>query len=169
MKSVRELQGLLAWTVGVTILLIVPVCALASHLIYNRTASLPIGWYWVERSVKPVRGDMVAFPVPVSVKGLVHERRYLPDGAYLVKMVVGMAGDFVCMQDGVFTVNDAVVGSVLTTDSAGRALPRVDVCEQVAPGEIYVASGHPRSFDSRAFGAVKAAEIRGKVTRLWAY
>ena len=144
-------------------------CALAYHLIYNWTESLPLGFYWLERDVEPARGELVAFPIPDDVRQLVHERRYVPDGAYLVKPVVGLPGDRVCSDGGVFTVNDEVIGRVLTEDRAGRPLPHPDVCKMVGQGEIYVASKNPRSFDSRTFGSVSRCAIRGRVTALWTF
>ena len=52
-----------------------------------------------------------------------HDRRYVPDGAYLVKPVVALPGDRVCNQGGVFLVNDEIIGRVLTQDGGGRPSP----------------------------------------------
>ena len=48
-------------------------------------------------------------------------------------------------------------------DSAGRTLAAVQTgAYLVAPGSIWLASAHdPRSFDSRYFGAVPLANVRG--------
>jgi conjugative transfer signal peptidase TraF len=144
-------------------------CLLASHLVWNRTASLPRGLYWVARETSWQRGDLVVFPVPPAMRPLVHERGYLPDGYVLLKPVVAVAGDRVCTTGDVAFVNDAPIGSLLPTDSDGRPLPHDDLCGAVPPHHLYVASHHPRSFDSRAFGPVDAATIRGKATPLWTY
>jgi len=134
-------------------------CLLASHLVWNRTPSLPRGLYWVARETSWHRGDLVVFPV----------RGYLPDGYVLLKPVVAVAGEGVCTRGDVAFVNDAPIGSLLPTDSDGRPLPHDDLCGAVPPRHLYVASHHPRSFDSRAFGPVDAATIRGKATPLWTY
>lgn len=167
-SSARRLEGLLVRTAVVTAVVTTLVCAVASRLIYNRTASLPLGWYWVEGGA-PERGDLVALRVPASVERIVKERRYLPEGAFLVKTVVAMEGDEVCSRDGVFVVNGKALGRVLDHDSEGRDLPQAEVCGRVGPREVYVGSEHPQSFDSRAFGAVAAQDIKGKVKRLWTY
>src|SRR4029077_9798378 len=80
-------------------------CILARHLVWNWTASLPLGLYWLSRGASPARGKLVAFPVPANVEGLVRERQYLPAGAMLVKPVVATAGDHVCTEGGTLTIN----------------------------------------------------------------
>ena len=168
-QKVRELERIFLQSFLLTFLVTMGACVLAWYLIFNWTESLPIGFYWLERGAEPSRGDLVAFPIPDDVRGLVHERRYVPDGAFLVKPVVALAGDRVCSDGGVFTVNEEVIGRVLTEDRAGRPLPHPDFCETVKNGDLYVASKNPRSFDSRTFGSIPARAVRGKVTPLWTF
>jgi hypothetical protein len=66
-----------------TVLLSAAVAGLARHLIVNSTESMPLGLYWLSRGQPPHRRDLVAFPD--NVRELVHDRRYLPDGALLLK------------------------------------------------------------------------------------
>jgi type IV secretory pathway protease TraF len=48
------------------------------------------------------------------------------------------------------------------TDTRGRPLPRLPAGTYlVRPGEIWLFSPHPRSFDSRCFGPVPVAQVRG--------
>ena len=68
-------------------------CILAWHLVWNWTPSLPLGLYWLSRGAPAAPGALVAFPVPVAVRDLVADRRYLPPGAMLVKRVVASPGD----------------------------------------------------------------------------
>jgi conjugative transfer signal peptidase TraF len=144
-------------------------CILGAHLIWNWTPSLPRGLYWLSRGARPVVGHLVAFPVPAPVEWLVHERRYLPPGAMLVKPVVAMAGDRVCTENGVLSVERTTVGRVLTEDSAGRPLPHYDGCGSLEDGQLFVASHYAKSFDSRTFGPIAARDVQGTVTPLWTY
>lgn len=144
-------------------------CLLASHLVWNRTPSLPLGLYWLARGHRASRGDLVAFAVPASVRLLVHERGYLQDGALLVKPVVALAGDRVCTDAGTLTVNGVSLGEIRTSDVAGRPLPHVDVCNAIADRQLYVAGPDPRSFDSRVFGPIRLSDLQGTVTSLWTY
>ena len=147
-------------------------CILARHLLWNATASVPRGLYWLSRGSEPGRGTLVAFAVPASVQALVRERRYLPRGAVLIKPVVATVGDQVCAEGGVVRVNGELLaggGRILKSDSAGRPLPQYEGCGPIAQDEVFVASNHANSFDSRSFGPVSAREIQGTVVPVWTY
>ncbi len=170
--SALELSGLCLRLAAVTTLASIMACALAWHLVWNRTPSLPLGLYWLSRGASPERGKLVAFPVPTHVEDLVRERQYLPPGAMLVKPVVATAGDRVCTEGDVFTINGQSLaggGRIAVADSAGRPLPRYDGCGPVPDGWVFVASSYAKSFDSRTFGPVSVQDIRGTVTPLWTY
>ncbi len=165
----RKLFRWYVHTFAVTALAASGVSILASHLIYNATPSMPVGFYWLSPAREPTRGAVVAFPVPTNVEGLVRERRYLPENALLLKPVVAVAGDEVCTRNGVLNVHGAFLGYVLDRDSAARALPHSDLCGTLPEGEVFVASAHPQSFDSRTFGSVPVGAVRGVVRSLWIF
>lgn len=146
-------------------------CIVASHLLWNWTPSLPLGLYWLSRSGRGriSAGALVAFPVPLHVRALVSERKYLPPGALLVKPIVALPEDRVCTEGGTLTVNGAALGVIATEDSAGRPLPQDRSCGPVPEGLVFVASHFATSFDSRTFGPVPLSDIRGTVTPLWTY
>jgi conjugative transfer signal peptidase TraF len=145
-------------------------CLVGSHLLWNWTPSLPLGLYWVSPAKRrATSGDLVAFPVPEGVRGLVQERGYLPPGALLVKPVVATEADRVCTEGGALTINGVPFGAIASQDTRGRPLPHPELCEPLPAGLVYVASRIPASFDSRSFGAVPLGAIRGTVTPLWTY
>jgi len=166
----RRPMALVLALLGTSAALSASACVLASHLIWNRTPSLPLGLYWLSthESLSAV-GDIVAFPVPADVRQLVHDRRYLLDGDVLLKPVVAVAGDAVCIREGVVTINDTILGRALPVDSQDRPLPTDTLCGPVPPGHLYVASHHPHSFDSRTFGPIDVRNVHGKATPLWTY
>jgi conjugative transfer signal peptidase TraF len=165
----RALAQLLLGALGITIVLAAGCAALARHLLLNVTESMPVGIYWLAPGQAPRRGDRVAFPIPPAVERLVHARAYLPDGALLLKEVVATEGDRVCTDGGVLTIDGHVFGPVLDQDSRGRPLPQAGRCAPLARGELYVASPHPQSFDSRSFGPLESRDVRGVVTPLWIF
>ncbi|HXX67204.1 MAG TPA: conjugative transfer signal peptidase TraF [Polyangiaceae bacterium] len=162
-----DLPRFYARVLGTTILLSVATSLLARHLIVNCTESMPLGLYWLSRGSRPRSGDLVAFPVPSDVASLVRARRYLPDGALLLKQVVAVPGDRVCTDGDVLSINDVPFGPIAAHDSEGRVLPHPTACGVVRRGQIYVASRDRRSFDSRSFGPVRMSDIRGTVTPVW--
>jgi type IV secretory pathway protease TraF len=87
----------------------------------------------------------------------------------LVKPIVAMGGDSVCTESGALVIKGETFGRVLTEDSAQRPLPWAKVCGPVSEGQVFVASHHEKSFDSRTFGPVPLGALRGTVTPLWIY
>jgi conjugative transfer signal peptidase TraF len=144
-------------------------CLVASHLIWNRTPSMPLGLYVLTPGAHVRRGGLVALRVPAPVRSLVHDRRYLPDGSLLIKPVAAVAGDEVCVQAGVLRIQGRPFGRVLARDAQGRELPRYEGCGLVPEGKVFLASRHPRSFDSRSFGLVDLEALKGSVAPLWTY
>ena len=114
-------------------------------------------------------GVLVALPVPPVVRTLVHERRYLPDGSLLIKPVAAVAGDYVCARRGVLFINGEPFGTILSRDSEGRELPAYRGCGPLAEGQVFLASHHAQSFDSRTFGPVDVRALQGTVIPLWTY
>jgi len=145
----------------------------------NTSASLPRGLYlaiprgWLGRA--PARGDLVLVCAPAAGAELARRRGYLGDGpcgagaaggaAALGKVVLAVAGDEVsCGAAGLAVNGRAVAASrALPRDARGRPLAHYPYGTwQVAPGELWLlAPYHPRSYDSRYFGPVAAAAVRG--------
>jgi len=153
-----------------TALVTTAAAALASHLLLNVTRSVPLGIYWMggdsPRSFG--RHDLVAFPVPPSVRDLVLERHYLMGGALLLKPVAAIAGDVVCIEGDALTISGELAGRLRPRDSEGRGLPRDARCGALPSGLVYVLAPDPRSFDSRVFGPVDIHTLR-PVTPLWTF
>ena len=169
--TVRRIERSLLGAAAATVLASALACLVGAHLLWNWTPSLPLGLYWISPggSGRVKVGALVAFPVPAHVRALVLERRYLPPGALLVKPVVAMRPDCVCTDGGTLTVNGTPLGAIATEDTRGRPLPHDERCGPVPEGEVFVASHFATSFDSRTFGPVPLANIRGTVTPLWTY
>ena len=169
--TLQRIERSLLGATAATVLASALACLAGAHVLWNWTPSLPLGLYWVSpRDSAHVKvGALVAFPVPPHVRALVLERRYLPPGALLVKPVVATSADRVCTEGGTLTVNGAPLGAIATADTRGRPLPHDERCGPVPEGEVFVASHFATSFDSRTFGPVPLADIRGTVTPLWTY
>ena len=150
----------------------------AGGLRINATASMPRG-LWLVRAGEPVkRGEVVAICPPDTVDIRQAARRgYVPTGRCpggyepLVKPVAALAGDLVTVTSAGVAVDGSPVANTrpLTADDAGRTLhPFPSGSYRVPRGELWLLSGHdPRSFDSRYFGAVPAANVIGVARPLW--
>jgi conjugative transfer signal peptidase TraF len=139
---------------------------LVERVTWNDSASVPRGLYLRRPSVPVSLGSTVIFPIPTAVRPLVTERSYLPARNTLMKIVVALPGDRVCLDHGEYRVNDRLLASVLSSDSLGRPLPLFRFCDVVPAGQAFVATTAPLSFDSRYYGPVPLASLT-VVTPLW--
>lgn len=138
----------------------------APQLVWNASASAPIGLYRVV-SGAPERGDFVLVRIPKSIEKLAAIRGYLPAGVPLIKRVAAVAGDDVCAFDGAIIVNGAIAARQRKVDRAGRSLPRWNECLELVQGEFFLLGDAPDSFDSRYFGPVTSARVIGRLAPLW--
>lgn len=100
-------------------LAVASIVSLPKKLIYNASASAPIGIYWIDQqSILP--GDYVYVRVPERVRNLVIERGYLPPDVPLLKRAVGLNGDRICRQSEEISVNGTVVATAKSRDGQGR-------------------------------------------------
>lgn len=136
------------------------------HLVWNASASAPIGLYRVI-SGTPERGNFVLVRIPKSIEKLAAIRVYLPAGVPLIKRVAAVAGDDVCAFNGAIIVNGEIVARQRKTDRAGRSLPRWNDCRELVQGEFFLLTKAPASFDSRYFGPVVSARVIGRLAPLW--
>lgn len=138
------------------------------RLVWNASASAPIGLYTVSPGAVLKRGDMVIAWPPTQARDLAATRHYLPRNVPLVKRVAGIAGDTICAVDPVVTVNGRPVAKRRAADAVGRPLPAWQGCIRLGPGMVFlVMTETPDSFDGRYFGPTLAQDVIGKATLLW--
>jgi conjugative transfer signal peptidase TraF len=139
------------------------------RLVWNASASAPIGLYSVTLGVIVKRGDTVIAKMPATVRLLAASRRYIPADVPLVKHVGGVPGDTICAAGRTITINGRRVAIRLLSDGAGRPMPRWYGCHLMLPGELFLLSPDaPASFDGRYFGISPATDIIGTAKLLWA-
>ena len=138
------------------------------QLVWNASASAPLGLYRVTPGVPLHRGDMVIARTPLSVRALAASRHYLPANVPLVKRVAGVPGDLVCAAGRTITVNGRVLATRRASDRLGRPLPWWNGCRTLRDGALLLLmAGTPDSFDGRYFGPTEATDVVGKATALW--
>ena len=138
------------------------------RLIWNATASAPIGFYLVRRAQTLFRGELVLAKLPTVTARLAARRGYLPLGLPVVKRIAGLSGDEICARDNIVWRNGHVLVSRLAADSRRRPLPQWQGCRRLGREEVFLLMAHKRhSFDSRYFGPVRKAAIIGRLVPLW--
>ena len=138
------------------------------RLIWNATASAPIGLYLVRQAHTLFPGELVLARLPAAIARLAARRGYLPLGLPVVKRIVGLSGDRICAQGNTLWRNGHFLARRLFADSRKRLLPRWQGCHRLNRGEVFLLMAHKRhSFDSRYFGPVLRSAVIGRLVPLW--
>jgi conjugative transfer signal peptidase TraF len=170
-----ELRGTVKWPVGL-IAAGASCAALAGTflwkpapvLLWNASASSPVGLYLVTARARPSVGDTVVAWAPAAARGLAAARGYLPFNVPLVKRVAAVAGDRVCARRDRIYVNDRVATLRRRHDPSGRPMPWWSGCRVLRSGELFLLTrGMPNAFDGRYFGVTRRDEFVGKARLLW--
>lgn len=139
-----------------------------ARIVWNASASAPIGLYAVHHDRAFTRGDLVLVIPPPSIAKVATRRGYLPAGVPLVKRIAGMAGDTVCAQGNGIFINGQFMAARLSTDGQGRPLPSWQGCRTLDQGEVFLLMEDVRtSFDGRYFGPTNISDIVGRLDALW--
>lgn len=140
------------------------------RLIWNASASAPLGFYWVLSRERFSRGDLVLAQLPPAARALAAERHYLPAGVPVVKRVAALAGATVCSLGLSISIDGRVVAERRLADSRGRTLPIWQGCRVLADGDAFLLMPDvPDSFDGRYFGVTETTAILGKLVPLWTW
>lgn len=142
--------------------------AMPIRLIWNASASAPIGFYTIDFDGPFEVTDLVAVDAPEPIATVLAERSYLPKGVPLLKRILGVCGQTVCRSNLTITVDGIEVGAALERDRAGRDLPAWQGCRRVATGEVFLMNWEVRdSLDGRYFGLTSTDQIIGRAVPLW--
>lgn len=147
---------------------VAPILQPGPLLVWNASASAPIGLYLVLPGQRVMRGDMVLAQTPETVRSLAIRRGYLSAGVPLVKQVAALGGDEVCGFWHFVSINGELVGPRLEEDQQGRPLPAWNECRTLRAEELFLLMPEvPNSFDGRYFGPVPVENIIGRLVPLW--
>src|SRR5689334_4676678 len=94
----RSRRAISALTLTVALFGILAIAASAipsPRLVWNASASAPVGLYW-RIDGRPARRDLVLAWAPLWARRLADERHYLPMAVPLIKRVAAVDGDTVC-------------------------------------------------------------------------
>ena len=140
----------------------------APRLLWNASASVPIGLYAVHRPTKLHVGDIVIVLPPGPLASYLDARRSLPEGVPLVKPIAALAGQTVCRTGRSVSVDGVTLAEAQDHDRHGRRLPVWQGCRVLAPGEVFLMnSAQPDSLDGRYFGPLPLSTVIGRATPLW--
>jgi conjugative transfer signal peptidase TraF len=154
-----------AATVGIALTAFID---LPKKLIWNSSASVPIGLYAITTADHFSIGDRVAIDPPEPLANFLAERGYLPRGVPLLKTIAAVPGQRFCRIGSKIIIDGKAVGETRDCDRFGRGLPVWQGCRRISEGEFFLMNASvPDSFDGRYFGPTPATAVIGKALPLW--
>lgn len=155
-------------TAAVSLLGVASIASFAPRLIWNASASTPVGFYTIGDAGPIAVTDLVAVDAPEPLATFLSDGGYLPRGVPLLKRVAALPGQRVCRTGLTITIDGLPLGDALDRDRRGRALPVWQGCRLVADGELFLMNWQVRdSLDGRYFGPLPAAAVIGRATPLY--
>jgi conjugative transfer signal peptidase TraF len=137
-------------------------------LIWNASASVPIGLYRVQSSGKLMVNDLAIVMPPEPVASLLAEGGYLLRGVPLVKHVLALAGQRVCRKGLDIILDGNMMGIARERDHRGRPLPNWQGCHVLADGDVFLMNlDQPASLDGRYFRLLPVSSIVGRASKAW--
>lgn len=139
----------------------------APVLLWNTTASAPVGLYRLAPAGLPAVGDLVAARPPEQLASWFDEAGYLPRGVPLVKHVAAVAGQRICRSGDVLTVDGRSVARARARDRFGRRLAVWRGCYRLRRDDLLLLNGGSDSLDGRYFGPSHRSELIGRAIPIW--
>jgi conjugative transfer signal peptidase TraF len=164
----RATTWTVTWVAAIGLMLLPVAVASPPVLVWNASASVPIGLYAVHPAGPLHIGQLVVAVPPEPLASFLADRDYLPERVPLLKHVAALPGQRICRAGVIVTIDGAFAGVALTRDSRRRALPAWNGCQTLARGEVFLMNPDvPDSLDGRYFGPLPVTSIRGTATPLW--
>lgn len=137
-------------------------------LVWNASASSPVGLYRLGGAGNLRRGEMVVAWPPEPARELGAERHYLPRNVPLVKRVAAAEGDSVCAAGEAVFVNGRLETLRRAEDPSGRPMPWWTGCEALREGDLFLLTPNvSEAFDGRYFGITRRAQVIGRARLIW--
>ncbi|WP_414153821.1 S26 family signal peptidase [Paracoccus denitrificans] len=155
---------------GLAVLLIGGISAIdiPPRLIWNASASVPLGFYLLQPVEDLIIGDLVAVDPPEPLASFIAEHGYIAVSVPLLKHVAALPGQRVCRAGSTISIDNAAVADALPRDRIGRDLPVWQGCRILRPGEVFLLNaGVQDSLDGRYFGPLPAQSVIGRAVPLW--
>lgn len=158
------IAGLAACSIALGLTIVWPP---APRLVWNASASAPIGLYRVYPGAPANAGEMVVARLAARYRALAAERHYLPANVPLVKRVAAAAGSQVCARGRAILIDNRQVAVRQLSDPHGRQLPWWEGCIRLRGDELFLLMDAPDSFDGRYVGLTQDTDVVGRAVLLW--
>ncbi|AYV48606.1 peptidase [Caulobacter flavus] len=169
MSGRRVLATLAAGAAGCLLVCAASRSAHAPRLLWNTTASAPIGFYLVTPG-HYAKGELAAVRPPPGLARWMAIRGYLPLNVPLLKEVAAVEGQRVCGQGGALFIDGRLAARMKPADRHGRKLTAYSGCRRLRADEVFLLNPDAsNSLDSRYFGPISRRQVIGQARPAWTW
>lgn len=137
-------------------------------LLWNASASVPLGLYVLRSTDARYVSELVAVLPTEPLATFLADGGYLPRGVPMLKRVLALPGQTVCREGLTVLIDRVAVGVARERDGRGRPLPSWQGCRVIAAGELFLMNWQsPDSLDGRYLGPLPACSIMGRARPVW--
>jgi conjugative transfer signal peptidase TraF len=138
------------------------------RIIWNASASVPLGLYVAAPTDHIALGDLMLVRPPETLAAFLAERGYVARSVPLLKHVAALPPQVVCAEGGAITVDGETVAHRRMADRLARPLPTWLGCHRLESGEVFLLNAaEPDSLDGRYFGPLLRKNIVGRLRPVW--
>lgn len=140
------------------------------RLVWNASASVPLGLYRIDPHPALRIGELVAVRPSPALSRFMAQRRYVEANALLLKPIAAMGGATICRHGLRVSIGGRPVVAALLHDRIARPMPIWSGCRRLRDNELFlIAPSRPDSFDGRYFGPVDRRQIVGRAVPVWTW
>ena len=164
----RRAAPVAAMLAGLGLIAVPAVAGWQTRIIWNASASVPLGLYIAVPTDDIALGDLVLVRPPEALAAFLAERGYVPRGVPLLKHVAALPPQEVCAEGHRITVDGETVAHRRMADRLGRVLPAWQGCHGLESGEVFLLNAaEPDSLDGRYFGTLLRTNIVARLRPVW--
>lgn len=138
------------------------------RLIWNASASVPVGLYAVLPASSPQLGDLALVDPPGVLGRFLDQRDYHPSGIPMLKRVAALPDQLVCRTGMTIRIDGMAIADARAEDSKSRTLPTWYGCHRLRQDEVFLLNADASdSLDGRYFGPLPVSALRGRAVAIW--
>ncbi|MBM7067556.1 S26 family signal peptidase [Actibacterium sp. 188UL27-1] len=164
----RARPSLIIGSAGIALIALSAIIRANPILVWNASASVPIGFYAVQPLDAPNVGDLVVLEPPSPLGDWLLEHGYLGADVPLIKHVAALPGQRVCRAGVTISIDGETVAIAKTRDRIDRLLPVWQGCQRLTDDQIFFLNPNTEaSLDGRYFGPLPRDTILGRAVPIW--
>ncbi|MEL7303611.1 MAG: S26 family signal peptidase [Pseudomonadota bacterium] len=164
----RARLSLLIGSAGIALIAFSAIVRANPILVWNASASVPIGFYAVQPIDRPNVGDLVLLEPPSPLGDWLMEHGYLGADVPLIKHVAALPEQRVCRVAFTVSIDGKAVATAKERDRFNRPLPVWQGCQRLTDDQVFFLNPDTEaSLDGRYFGPLSRDTIIGRAVPIW--